>query len=171
MRHDILENIDVGGRKLTPTLITGGLVIFGILPLHIPGYAPVVPAFALMAVYYWTLHRPDLLSVTAIFLLGFLYDLLTGGPMGMQTLILLSACWLTRLGRRFFQIRSFHIVWFGFTVMAASMTILQWLFMSISMGAPISPKTGVFAYFLTIALYPLFGWVFFHVQQVLPRTT
>ena len=36
------------------------------LPLHIPGYAALTPAFTLMAVYHWTIYRPDLLPALAL---------------------------------------------------------------------------------------------------------
>lgn len=171
MRHDVLESLDVAGRKLTPSLITFGLVILSVLPLHIPAYSSVIPAFVLMSVYFWTLHRPDLLPVLAIFLIGILNDVMTGGPMGVQALILLLACWVAGAGRRLFRGRSFLAVWSGFMVIAASVAILQWIIMSINLGMLIAPRPAIFAYFLTVLLYPLFSWIFFYVQQTLPRIT
>ncbi len=41
------------------------------------------PVFAFMPIYFWCLVRPDLMPAPAVFLIGALQDLLSGGPMGV----------------------------------------------------------------------------------------
>lgn len=68
------------------------LALVGILIANFPvslmnGRVP-PPLFVLMPIYFWTLVRPDLMRPSAVFILGFLEDLLSGGgwPMGVWTL-------------------------------------------------------------------------------------
>src|SRR3546814_21027658 len=42
-----------------------------------------MPAFALMAVYYWAVVRPNMFPVYAVFLIGLFTDLLSAGPIGL----------------------------------------------------------------------------------------
>ena len=46
-----------------------------LLPLPVPGYAALTPAFTLMAVYHWSVYRPDLLPPSGLFAIGFAQDL------------------------------------------------------------------------------------------------
>ena len=165
----VWQRLDSVARMFTPSLIAVALVIVSVLPLHIPSYSPVIPSLALMAVYYWVLHRPDLLPAIAVFLVGILHDILTGGPLGVQALILLVAYWVTGSQRRLFLEKSFLVVWWGFMMIAAGAAIMQWVLMSLMFGTLIVPQPAVFAYFLTVAIYPLFAWTFVRAQRTLLR--
>ena len=59
------------------------------VPLRLPDVSPVVPALALVAVYYWAVHRPSLMPAWVVFLIGLFQDLLSGGPVGVGILSLL----------------------------------------------------------------------------------
>ena len=77
--------------RLLPIVSTLLATVISIQPAHIPGDAALTPAFALMAVYHWTIYRPDLLPPLALFLVGITQDLLAGGPRGVTALVLLLA--------------------------------------------------------------------------------
>ena len=169
MMNTVWQRLDVLTRMLTPSLITGGLVILSVLPLHIPSYSSVVPSFALMAVFYWSLHRPDLLPTFTVFLVGILYDILTGGPMGVQACVLLGVYWVTGLQRQFLLGKSFLVVWWAFMMIAAAAAVLQWIIMSLIFATLIIPLPALFSFLQTAALYPLFARVFIRVQSTLPQ--
>jgi rod shape-determining protein MreD len=59
---------EAGGfpNTLIPFTSTLVFVLLSVVPLQIPGFAVVTPAFALMAVYHWTIYRPDLLPPVAV---------------------------------------------------------------------------------------------------------
>src|SRR3546814_20093008 len=42
-----------------------------------------MPDFALMAIYYWAVVRPNMFPVYAVFVVGLLTDLLSAGPIGL----------------------------------------------------------------------------------------
>ena len=57
--------------RLVPFLTTVLFAFFTVVPLNLPGFAVVMPSFALMAVFHWTVYRPDLLPLSAVFASGF----------------------------------------------------------------------------------------------------
>lgn len=76
--------------RFLPFLMTLLFALISVVPLNLPGFAVVTPAFALMAVFHWTVYRPDLMPLGAIFLIGLLLDLLNGTPyVGLSALMLL----------------------------------------------------------------------------------
>ncbi len=91
------------GDRLVPFLSTLCFVLVSVVPVQIPGFAAVTPSFALMAVFHWTIYRPDLLPLTAVFVLGLLLDLLNGTPyLGVAALTLILARTAVLNGRRYF---------------------------------------------------------------------
>jgi rod shape-determining protein MreD len=97
---------------IVPTSTAVVLVLLAVLPLRVPGYAAVAPAFALMAVFHWTVYRPDLLPPLIVFLIGLLSDLLAGAHyVGVTPLVLLLGRVVVMHQRRFFMNRPFTVVW------------------------------------------------------------
>ncbi len=64
-----------------------------------------------MAVAYWTLFRPDALSVVAAFLCGLLLDLITMAPIGSGALALLLVRWLLPLFAQPLRGVTFLMLW------------------------------------------------------------
>ena len=119
---------DVGYPGRLVPFLTGVLfAFFSIVPLNLPGFAVVMPAFALMAVFHWTIYRPDLLPLSAVFVIGLLLDLLNGTPyVGLSSLVFLLARAAVMSQRKFFVNRTFTVVWLGFLVLAIGVFVLSW---------------------------------------------
>ncbi|MBT4710871.1 MAG: rod shape-determining protein MreD, partial [Alphaproteobacteria bacterium] len=100
-------------RLLLPGLVTFVAVLLTVLPLGIPFAAVVTPFLSLMAVYYWSIYRPDLLPPAAVFVLGVLQDILTGGPVGLLALVLLLVQALAVSQRRILLGQAFSVEWAG----------------------------------------------------------
>ena len=168
MKGTVWQRLDFVARIMTPLLASLCLVVVSIIPLRLPEASFVVPMLALMAVYYWGLHRADLLPAPAIFVVGFLQDILSGGPLGINTLIFLAGYGICVSQRRFFYAKSFLVVWWGFMVVAAGALIVEWVLISAFVEALISPRPAYFKYLMTIALYPVVAWLFACMQRTLP---
>ncbi len=96
------QKLDLVARRITPFLITFGLVIFSQVPMHLPAPIPVTPAFAFASIYFWTLHNPDMLPASAVFTIGLLQDILSGVPLGLSAFTMLVGPrprWPTHLRR------------------------------------------------------------------------
>jgi rod shape-determining protein MreD len=152
--------------KLVPFLSTLIFVLVSVVPLHIPGFAAVTPAFALMAVFHWTIYRPDLLPPVAVFLLGLLLDLLNGTPyVGTSALSLLLTRSVLMGQRRFFINRLFPVLWAGFLATAAAVVAFEWALVSLLHGALLGVRPFIFEAALTVATFPVASYLLARAQR------
>ncbi len=170
MKGSSWSNLDNAFRSVTPFLMVLALVVVGQLPFSLPGPASVTPFFVLMAVYYWELHRPDLLPVLAIFPIGLLQDALEGEPLGVNAFVLVAVSWIVVSQQRFFKGKPFLVVWWGFAMVALLAAIARWLLVSLLFGLAVSPWAIAFELVSTIALYPVLTVAFTLAHRTLPRS-
>ncbi len=159
---------EAGGfpNKLVPSLTTLLFVLLSVVPLHIPGFAVVTPAFALMAVFHWTIYRPDLLPPIAVFVAGLLLDLLNGTPyVGTSALSLLLTRTVLMGQRRFFINRLFPVLWAGFLGAMAAVVIFEWALVSLLHGAVLGVRPFVFEAALTVASFPAGSYLLARAQR------
>lgn len=141
--------------RMVPSLTALLFAMATVVPLHLPGFAVVTPAFALMAIYHWTIYRPDLLSLVAVFGVGLVLDLLNGAPVGVSPLVLLTARTLVLGQRKLFVDCAFPFLWAGFMMVAALAEALEWLLVSLFYGMPLEPRPFIFQAALTVACFPV----------------
>jgi len=152
--------------RLVPFLTTVLLAFISIVPLNLPGFAVVMPAFALMAVFHWTVYRPDLLPLSAVFVTGLLLDVLNGTPyVGLSALVFLLARAAVMGQRKFFVNRAFTVVWLGFLVLATGVFVLSWALVTVARGALIDLRPFLFQAVLTVACYPAASYVLARIQR------
>lgn len=156
-----------GPGRLLPaaTMVIAALVT--IIPLRIPGYAALTPAFTLMAAYHWTIYRPDLLPPSLLFAVGLAEDLLTGGPVGVTPLLLLVARAAVLNNRRYFVNRGFAFVWAGFTVLAAVGMFGLWIVHCALDLTMLDFRSTLFRTVLTIAAFPAVSFLVGRAQRAL----
>ncbi len=169
MTLNIWHRLDVFIRNLTPLLFTLFLVLVSVVPLRVPGFAAVTPALSLVAVYYWAIFRPDLLPAVAVFAIGLVQDILSGMPLGVNTLVLLAAHAVVASQRRFFLGKSFLVMWWGFLMVAAMAAVATWIIVSMLYGRLLDPAPLGFQFLLTVAIFPCLTWLFIRVQQTFLR--
>ena len=161
--------LDRGLRGLIPFVLTIELVLISVLPIPVPGTGPITPALTLMAVYYWSVYRPDLLPIAATFIIGVVQDTLSGAPLGMTSLVLLSVQGVVMAQYRFFSGKTFMVEWWGFLVIAPSAITATYLLATIYSGTLLSVRPFGFQLMLTVALYPCIAWLLARAQQFLLR--
>ncbi len=158
------QRLDLLGRRAVPFAATLALLVLSMLPWPVPGAAPVSPLPALAAVYYWSVHRPELMPPLAVFGLGLAQDLIGGGPVGLNALVLLLVRgMIVGQARRHFARGPFVVDWWGFAVAAGASGALSWVLASLYHGTLVWPKPLLVQYLLNICLYPaislVFGWM------------
>lgn len=169
MKSAVWQNLDLAARKLTPFLLSLVLVVLNLVPLHLPGYAAISPSFALMAVYYWALHRPSLLPSGAVFIVGLLQDFLSGGPIGQNAAVLVVVYIIAVSQARFFYGKSFFVVWWGFLVVSLGVATMEWIIASLFAARMLPPEPAFYECAMNVAAYPIFGWLFVQVHRTLPQ--
>ena len=153
---DWLQWTDRSLRGMIPVTVTVVLVFAGSLPWRLPALAEVTPAFAVMAVFYWTIYRPERFPYAATFGIGVLQDLLTGTPLGMTALVLLIVQGVVASQRTFFRGKPFLVIWWGFSLVMPAVGLLTWIIGSACLGALVPPLPIVVQVVLTLLLFPVF---------------
>jgi rod shape-determining protein MreD len=171
MPTGLLQRLDRLARDMTPLFLSLVLVIFSATPLRIPDFGPVAPNVGLIAAYYWGIYRPDLFPASAAFVVGLWQDILVGAPLGMNALVLLAIHWFILGQRRFFQGKSFAVVWWAFALMAAAAAVLLWLIAMVYHGRLLDATPAAFQGALTVALFPFLTWVLARAQHAVLRQT
>jgi rod shape-determining protein MreD len=167
MKPTIWQRLDAVARHLAPFALAFLLVLFGAVPIRLPYMAEIGPNFALLAVYYWAVHRPTVLPAFAVFVLGLMSDLLGAAPLGVGTAVLLGVYAITGTQRRFILGQSFLGVWTVFMIICAGAFTVTWALSSLLAGTMIDARPAVFAAVLNVAIYPAMGFVFAHAQRSL----
>ena len=170
MKPSIWIRLDNWARQLTPVALTLVLVLLTVVPLHVPGFSRVVPVLTLIAVYHWTIYRPDLMPSYAVFFIGIMQDLLTGLPLGVNALVFLSVYGIVLWQRRFFVGKSFFITWLGFALVSAGAALQNWCLVAAYYLTLVDPRALVYQYALTFGFFPLLAWFFLRWQQAFLRS-
>jgi rod shape-determining protein MreD len=169
MKPTIWRRLDTFARHLVPCVSIFALMLVGVVPLHIPALHPVAPALPLIAVFYWTLYRPDLLPAVTVFAAGLLQDILFDLPLGVSAFMLVLVHAAVSTQHRFFLGKSFGIVWLGFALVATAALALGWLVVCAYNGALIRPNAILFQVLTTIGFYPILSWLLLRCQAALLR--
>ncbi len=153
------------GRLATPAFVTLLLVFFSLMPLNLPDSEIIMPPLALMAVFYWSIYRPDLLPAAAAFAAGLLFDLMSGGPLGLLAFVFVVVQAVAATQRRFFLGKVFPIEWLGFCIIALGAFVAMWILGSIYIGAFVKAGPLAIQALLTISLYPMMTWLMIRVRR------
>jgi len=103
-------------QRLLPVISTFLLLVLAYVPGMIPGLGSMIPPLPLIALFYWSIHRPDWFGVIASFIMGLMVDLLLAAPLGVTAGLYAIAHLLLVQQQRFFRGSPFYILWTGYAV-------------------------------------------------------
>lgn len=165
MAVGIWQRLDQTGRNILPFALTLLFTLVAMAPTQLPGYSTVALPLGLMAVFYWAIHRPDLLKPSVAFLLGILHDLLSGQPLGLTSLLFVLSYWLLMSQRRYFLGNSFGMLWLGFGTVALGCAFVQWAVFSVTAATMLDAKPAAMQAALAVALFPVPAWILMRVHR------
>ncbi len=131
------------------------LILFAVLPYGLPKSSLAAPILALISVYYWSLFRPELMPAGAAFLLGLMVDILSGGPPGLNALVLIMVNWAASGQRRALAGKSFAVGWLGYLLIAAGAAVTNWVVASLFHATIIESAPLLIGHAVGTAAYPL----------------
>lgn len=169
MRPTFWQRVDIFARHQIPLALTLGLVLVSVVPTHAAGLTRIGPMLSLIAVYYWAIYRPDLLRYGGVFVIGLMQDLLSGTPPGAGALSLLLTYGLVISQYKFFNAKPFAVTWWAFILVAAGATLVKWLAVSAVHGTLVDGDAAFYAYLMTVATYPVVGWLLARAQIMFLR--
>ncbi len=164
-----LAAVDAFARNSIPILLALVFVLMGALPYQVPLLGPIFPSLALIVVYFWSIFRPELLPLAAVFLIGFFQDVLTGAPLGLSSLVLLAVHGVVVNQRRVFIGKLFWVAWMGFALVAVGAAVGGWIIASIYNGVFMAAGALSIQLLLTVSFYPVFSWIFSLIQKIIPQ--
>ncbi|MFZ5790787.1 MAG: rod shape-determining protein MreD [Pseudomonadota bacterium] len=167
MTSGFWQRIDLWSQRLWPSTLTLLLMLLGAVPLPLPFWQPINPDFALMAVYYWAIHRPTALPLPLVFLIGILADFFGMAPLGVGTLVLVLTYAVTLSQRRLFIGQPFLVVWWGYMMVSGAAMALAWAVTSLLAVDLVDSRPAIFCYLVDLGLYPGVAYLFARVQRSL----
>jgi len=165
MLDPIFQRLDNAARMSLPFVTTFLCVLLGVAAWPIPYFGSVAPPLALIAVYYWSIHRPDLFGSGMAFIIGFINDIVHSLPLGLSALLFVAAHQVVFHQRRFFTGHSFFTMWAGFILTVFFVTTMEWLLQGLLIWhlAPAGPV--LVQCLLAIVFFPLPCWLFIRLQR------
>lgn len=165
MSEDFNENITSLFQRSMPFLTSVILLLFSYVPLDFGLLNNIRPAVALICVYFWMLHRPDLFNLWSVYFLGMIDDIISSSPFGSNILALLILYLLINNTSRFFNAKPFVVTWYGFAVLSLVTYLARWLVVSVYYSQFLSLAMLAFSYLVTIAAYPLISLLLAFIQN------
>ncbi|MBC6439198.1 MAG: rod shape-determining protein MreD [Rhodospirillales bacterium] len=144
------------------------LVLATATPLYFGHIGEVVPQLGVVAVFFWTIYRPDLMTYGAAFAIGLVTDVVTGTPLGMTSLVLIVVRRIVLAQRRFFIGKPFHVLWSGFALVMLPAALLGWLIASIYLFQGLDILRVLVQALMTVVLFPPTAWLLTRCQILLP---
>lgn len=156
------------GRALgntVPALLTLFLILFTRVPFQDSNAGIFIPVFSLIFTYFFRLHFPEIARLWLVFLLGLLEDYLSGGYLGLTSLVLLIVAALFERQRHFFLQGSFASEIFIFAFFSLGISLLYWLLTSF-IEATFVPVLPFFVQGLMTALvFPLYVFIIGRINR------
>lgn len=165
MNPGALQRLDLRLRHALPVLLTLLVVLLSVAPLRLPDYALVAPGLVLVSLFFWTVHRPDLVRPWHAFVIGLFDDALSGTPLGVNALILVVVHAAIVAQHKVFRGKPFAVIWFAFALIAGGAQLLEAFLALVAARVLVDPLLLLVQLLLTIALYPAVAWLLGRAQR------
>jgi rod shape-determining protein MreD len=150
-----------------PLIAAVGGMLISMAPANLARGLVPAPDLVLICVFFWAIYGPQFLPPWAVFILGFVQDLATGGPIGLWSAVYLAAYGFTLSQRVFFTGRSGPGVWIGFAMVAGVTAVVAWVLGSTSFARWMSPWPIITQTAVTILFYPLIARLLTYLRGTL----
>ena len=144
------------------------LFFLNVIAVPIPLLASMDLPFVLIAIYYWTIHRPTLMPPAFVFIIGLALDMLTANILGLNALIFTLCHALITNQRSFLLAQPFFAQWVGFALISALAMLLGWGMNALANWTWISPFMQIQDYGIGVLILPLIVFVLHLSHRMLP---
>lgn len=142
-------------RVVFPVSITVLFLILGGIPLHLASVPAFGGALALNAIFYWAIHRVELMPSFAVFVIGLLADTTGFAPLGLGALTFLGFYVVARTEVRAMTFASPFVIWINFAILSFLVYFVNWLAVSLMTGVWVNPFPAALCYIIGLLVYPL----------------
>ncbi|MGE0417454.1 MAG: rod shape-determining protein MreD [Acetobacteraceae bacterium] len=149
------RRLDIAARYAFPACVTVVLMLVVEVPLRLALQTALLPAVALISVWFWSVYRPIAMAPPVVFLIGLLLDLRGYLPLGVGVLTLLIAHGISQRWRRFLMQQGFAMTWLAFLPIATGGAALIWVLTALLTFRLLPLGPALFLAVLSFALYPV----------------
>ena len=160
MLSPIQNKSAIGIKFFFPVILAMLLILIFRLPLRVEVLGMYMPFVSLIFVYYWVLNGRRYVPFALVFLLGLFEDMVTMGPAGLNSIVLLAVAAGLANQRRFFINQSFLVGWAGFCFICIGTAIFRWMLESVYASDFLSMWPLISQAIVTMLSYPILGAVF-----------
>lgn len=161
-----INRLAIGFRYGLPMATAILATFIDLLPLPDPGPAAIAPHLTLAVVFFWCVHRPELLPPGAIFVTGLIGDVVAALPPGMNAFSLLIVPLMLRQAPTTAMARASSVVWAAFAVAAIVVGMVRWLLGTSFWESPLPIRPFLFEIAFTVAVFPLVSWLLSRLQEL-----
>ncbi len=144
------------------------LLVLNMMALPLPFLGDVNPAWALIAIFYWSVYRPTLVPPALCFGAGLAIDLLSGGVVGMNAFIFVIVQMLVRSQRRFLMGQPYMMTWLVFGLMVLSIGVVQWGMQSLVQAQLLSVLPILISALASFFIFPYISLLLNGLHRLLP---
>jgi rod shape-determining protein MreD len=148
------------------TLLAAGLL--DVLPLPSTSPQSLAPLTSVTVVFFWAIHRPELMTPGLAVVAGLLVDALAGLPLGLTALTLLVTRTIAAAPEAALRDRPALLLWGAFLLVATAALGLRWLVASAFWAHLFALRPVLFELALTVAVYPLVAGLLGRLGRHLP---
>ena len=165
MQNKWQEQLCNFGQQRIPLITSLLLVLLFFMPLGSVDMSYFRPSMGIICVYYWRLNRRMLFGFFSAFLIGFILDVHSSTPLGVNILLMLILVWLTDLPSRYLQTSSFGMRWLIFSVVCLAVFLCKWLILMLYFWHLFPATEAMLGYFSTVMFYPLIASINVKIAQ------
>ncbi len=130
---------------------------------HVFRALPLEPNLTFPMIYYWTIHRAELLPVPGIFLAGILDDALGGTYLGQNTLEFLFLYGAVLGQRQYLLNASFFMSWMVLFFLSLGLMVIEWGIASLISQTWLDATPLFLENTLSVVLYP---WLTYLLNKI-----
>lgn len=127
------------------------------------------PIVGIICVHYWTAKRGYMFSYISAFIIGFLMDIYSSSPLGLNSFLMMLLVFVTNWFARHFQSVSFGLQWMIFGTVSLGYILLKWLILMAYFRDILPIGEVFFNYLSTVMFYPLIVIFNVWIQHFLPQ--
>ena len=161
----VWQRLDIWLRAALPAATGFIMTLMSVVVWPLPHLGPVMPPLALVALFYWSTHRPDLFPASVAFFLGLLNDIIHNLPIGISAFLFTLAHEIIWRQRRFFVGHSFFMLWSGFVLVSVVLMVLQWILVALVSWQIVPFLPILLQTILAVLFFPLPCWVLIRLQR------
>lgn len=170
MRNSLKDKFRLFLYHRIPLLETVLLMFLFYMPINFFDLHNVRPVVGVICIYYWTLKRRYMFGYASAFCIGFLMDIYSSTPLGINVLTMMLLVLITDVVSRYFKAASFSVNWLVFSLVCLATCFIKWIIFYLYFTKFLPIKEVLLNLFSTIMFYPIVVFINVWVQNnILPK--